>query len=166
MKGRLWIALGLCLAVASCVPSPETEAPAGPADTVSAPAADGPGASEAVGVLERYYDFINRGEYERAHTLWGGGGAASGQTAAEFRAGFANTDSVAVTIGSPGRIDPAAGSRYVEIAVEIRAVTKDGRRQRFTGSYVLRRSVVDGATAEQRAWRIHSAQIREVGSRP
>jgi len=54
------------------------------------------------------------------------------------------------------------GSRYVEIPVRITAVTTDGARQAFIGTYTLRRSVVDGATPEQRAWRIHSAKIRPV----
>ena len=54
----------------------------------------------------------------------------------------------------------AAGSRYVEIPVRITAVATDGGRRAFSGSYTLRRSVVDGATAEQRAWRIYSASIR------
>jgi len=30
------------------------------------------------------------------------------------------------------------------------------------GAYTLRRAVVDGAGAEQRAWRIASADLREV----
>ena len=57
-------------------------------------------------------------------------------------------------------IEGAAGSRYVEIPVRIAATLRDGSRESFSGHYVLRRSVVDGATAEQRAWRIYSAAIR------
>ncbi len=42
------------------------------------------------------------------------------------------------------------------------ATTKDGHVQHFEGHYVLRRSVVDGASAEQRAWHIHSADINKL----
>ena len=38
----------------------------------------------------------------------------------------------------------------------------DGRQQNYRGKYVLRRSMVDGATAEQRVWRIYSADIEKA----
>jgi hypothetical protein len=37
----------------------------------------------------------------------------------------------------------------------------DGARQHFQGTLTLRRSVVDGASAEQRRWHIYTADIRE-----
>jgi hypothetical protein len=58
-------------------------------------------------------------------------------------------------------MEGAAGSRYITIPVTIRAKLKNGKEQNFAGEYVLRRSVVDGATAEQRAWRIYSANINQ-----
>jgi len=74
---------------------------------------------------------------------------------------MARTASVRAEVGVPGEIGAAAGSRYVEIPVKIAATTTDGASQAFSGVYTLRRSVVDGATAEQRAWRIASAKVRE-----
>jgi hypothetical protein len=56
-------------------------------------------------------------------------------------------------------VEGAAGSRYVTIPVTVRAETTTGREQRFVGSYTLRHSVVDGATPDQRQWRIYSASI-------
>jgi len=120
---------------------------------------DSLGTEGAVAVIRDYYDAIDHGDYERAYRCWGNGGKASGQTFEEFRAGFANTASVAVEIGTPGRIEGAAGSRYIEIPVRITAHTRDGKEQRFDGSYALRRSVVEGSTPAQRRWHFHSAKI-------
>jgi hypothetical protein len=64
-----------------------------------------------------------------------------------------------VEIGEPGRVVGAAGSRFVEIPVVVRATTEDGVEQRYSGSYVLRRTVVDGSTAEQRRWHLYSAHL-------
>jgi len=128
-----------------------------PADTV-ARAPDS--ADDAGNVVRAYYRAINERRYGDAYRLWAAGGAASGKSLEAFRDGFARTASVDVTLGPPGPIEGAAGSRYLEIPVRIAAVTADGGRQAFVGTYTLRRSVVDGATPEQRAWRIHSAKIR------
>src|SRR3546814_19953437 len=62
----------------------------------------------------------------------------------------------------PGRVDPGAGQRYIQIPVGITATTSDGSVRRYAGTYTLHRTVVDGATAEQRAWRIASADLRAV----
>jgi hypothetical protein len=113
-------------------------------------------------VVRAYYDAIDRGDYARAYRLWGNDGAASRQTFEEFRGGFAETASVEVETGRPGRIEGAAGSRYIEIPVSIAAVKRDGTKQRFEGTYVLRRTVVDGATEEQRTWHLDSARINAV----
>jgi hypothetical protein len=123
---------------------------------------DGPDA--AIAVLEAYYAAIRDKDYARAYRYWSGAGSASGKSFDEFRNGFADTATVAIRTGTPGRIDPAAGSRYIEIPVEITAKTTDGKTQQFRGKYVLRRSVVDGATEEQQQWRINSAEITAVSS--
>jgi hypothetical protein len=65
-------------------------------------------------------------------------------------------------VSAPGAIDAAAGSRFITIPVAITATRSDGSVHRFDGTYTLRRAVVDGATAEQRAWRIASADLREL----
>jgi len=68
---------------------------------------------------------------------------------------------VLVSIDDRIAIEGAAGSQYATVPVTIGATLRDGRRQRFEGTYTLRRSVVDGATAEQRRWRIVKADLRE-----
>ena len=112
-----------------------------------------------VAVIQTYYAAINAHEFWQAYGLWGDNGAESGQTLREFTAGFKETESVAVKVGQPGRVEGAAGSRYVTIPVTISAITTGGQAQRFTGSYTLRRTVVDGATATQRRWQLFSADI-------
>jgi hypothetical protein len=117
------------------------------------------GADAATDVIRRYYAAINARDFRPAYALWSGGGEASGQTFEEFAAGFARTARAQVETGKPGRVEPAAGSRYVEVPVVVRAVTDSGTEQRFEGTYVLRRSVVDGASADERRWHIHSATL-------
>ncbi|MGQ4661229.1 hypothetical protein [Lysobacter sp. F6437] len=137
--------------------------PPAPSELPSTPVtSDGPGADEAVAVVRAYYDAINGGSYGRAYALWSDGGKASGQSPQQFADGFDDTAEVSVEVMPPGRIEPAAGSRYIEVPVALAATRDDGSVHRYVGAYTLRRAVVDGATAEQRAWRIASADIREV----
>ncbi|NLG61612.1 MAG: hypothetical protein GX539_05160, partial [Candidatus Cloacimonetes bacterium] len=118
-----------------------------------------PSPQEAAEVIRQYYAAIAAGDFARAYRLWSNNGGASGQTLQEFARGFAGTASVEADIGAPGDVEGAAGSVYVKVPVVVRAVTTDGERQRFEGTYTLRRSNVDGATEEQRAWRIYDADI-------
>lgn len=135
--------------------------PATPAAPPANPAPE-PAAAEAAAVVRSYYGSINAGQYPRAYGLWSDGGSASGQTAEQFAGGFSDTAKVTVSTGAPGRVEGAAGSRYVKVPVAIEAVHDDGTIRHYDGTYTLRRSVVDGATAEQRQWRISDADLREV----
>lgn len=121
-----------------------------------------PTAGDAAEVVRRYYGAIDARQYGQAYQLWAGGGGASGQSAASFADGFGETAGVTVQTGTPGQVEGAAGSRYVRVPVAIRAVDVDGSEHTYEGSYTLRRAVVDGATAEQREWRIDSADLHEV----
>jgi hypothetical protein len=111
--------------------------------------------------LQAYYDAIADREYMRAYYLWADSGRASNQTLQSFRDGFKTTGSTEVRIGN-GRLEGAAGSQYAEFPVVVEATTGQGTPQRFEGTYVLRRSVVDGASAAQRQWHIYSARIQQV----
>lgn len=143
------------------LPPRDTDAlPAPPAEPSQAPGE--PTTGDAVAVVRAYYAAIAAHQYPQARALWSGNGEASGQSAEQFAAGFADTASVSVEVGAPGRLGAAAGSRYVEVPVSVAATRSDGSVHRYAGAYTLRRAVVDGATAEQRAWRIASADLREV----
>ena len=113
-------------------------------------------------MVRDYYAAINAHDYTHAYALWSDGGRSSGQTPQQFADGFVDTTNVSVRTDAPGRIDAAAGSRYIEVPVTIDASQRDGSVRSYIGSYTLRRAVVDGASAEQRAWRIASAQLHEV----
>jgi len=116
----------------------------------------------AVDVVKKYYAAINAKEYETAYKLWSNDGEASNQTLDQFKKGFAETKSVEVTVTSNDLvIEGAAGSRYISIPVKIRSTMKNGKVQNFAGEYTLRRTVVDGATAEQMKWHIYSATIKK-----
>jgi hypothetical protein len=129
------------------------------------PAADPESAQAAAAVIDTYYRAIASRDYDRAYSLWAGDGP-SGQTREAFARGFAETASVTVATGTPSPIGAAAGSRYVEIPVTVTAKTTAGRTQRFTGTYTLRRSVVDGASAAQRTWHIYGASLKAAPRRP
>ncbi len=118
---------------------------------------------EAIQVIRDYYSAIARRDYEQAYLVWEGEGAASQQSFEQFRQGFVNTESTAVEVGEPGRVDGAAGSSYIEIPVSITATTTSGTQQQFRGSYALRRvNDVTGSTLEQRRWHFYSAKITPV----
>jgi hypothetical protein len=117
-------------------------------------------ASSPAAIVERYYDDIRAANYIAAYRRWSDDGRASRQTFDQFVSGFANTAEVTVTVREPVTIEGAAGSQYATVPVTVNAVTRDGKKQIFTGNYILRRAMVDGATPEQRRWRIYSAEIR------
>lgn len=119
-------------------------------------------ATGAVAWIQDYYRAIDERRYSDAYAHWEQGGRASGKSLDEFRRGFEQTARVEVTVGTPDRVEGAAGSRYVEVPVRIAARTRGGARQNYSGSYTLRLSVVDGATPEQRSWHIYSAAVRPL----
>lgn len=142
--------------------NPEAPVDETPAAEDAVVAEDEPGAPEAVAVVRDYYAAINARNYSRAYNLWSDGGRSAGQSPEQFANGFADTSGVSVEVLRTGTIGAAAGSRYIEVPVTLTTTHDDGTVQRFVGAYTLRRAVVDGATPEQRAWRIASADLREV----
>ncbi|MBS0480457.1 MAG: hypothetical protein JSR79_14310 [Proteobacteria bacterium] len=130
--------------------TPVTEAPFAP---------DSP--QGAANVVQTYYALIGAGKYADAWKLWGDGGKASGQSADAFAASFAGYSEYHANIGAPGREDAGAGQRYITIPVQPYARLKDGKAVYWTGSVVLHRTAdIDGATAEDKAWRIQSIDLK------
>ena len=121
-----------------------------------------PSAQEAIGVVRDYYAAINARNYAQAFALWSEGGRATGQSPQQFANGFARTNGVSLQVMPPGRIDAAAGARYIEVPVELSTTLDDGSQRKYVGMYTLRRSVVAGAGPDQLDWRIASADLREV----
>jgi hypothetical protein len=146
----------------TAVPSATT--PAAPPPTPAAPpperAEDSIG--DPVAIVRDYYSAIRAHDFLRAYRMWEASGQRNVRSYAQFASGFDSTETVDVKAGAPGRVEGAAGSRYVTVPVEIDSRLRDGTRQRFTGTYTLRRVVVPGASAAQRRWHLYAASIRQV----
>jgi hypothetical protein len=113
-----------------------------------------------VQLVRRYYAAIQAGKYDSAYSLWGQSGQASGKNRAAFSEGFAQTAEVRATVSDSVQLEGAAGSQYATVPVVVDATLRDGTRQHFQGTYILRRAMVDGATPEQRRWHIYSADLK------
>lgn len=137
---------------ASVVGASDDSAASAPSDSAIAPD----------DVVRAYYDAIDARDFARAYALWSDSGRASGKSLSEFSRGFDATASVTATIGAPGRIEGAAGSRYVEVPVELEARQRNGAVDRYRGTYTLRRAVVTGATVAQRTWHLYSAKLARI----
>lgn len=138
------------------VGEPAVPVPGARRPTTSLP--EGPFAADSgqagADVVQTYVALIAEGRVRQALELWEPGAAAP--TAASFeryREFHAN-------VGGPGRVEGAAGSRYVTVPVHFYGTLKSGGRFVEDGAITLRRSgEVDGATAEQKRWRIYSAEV-------
>lgn len=152
------------------VPVTEDNPEAGLGETLALPDGNNgavpvePTPADAASVLRQYFSALSARDHARAYGLWSDGGSASGATLDQFTARFAQATAIDAQVGEPGVIEGAAGSRYVELPVTLRITRRDGSVQAQAGRVVLRRAVVDGASAEQRAWRIASADIRDAAN--
>lgn len=120
------------------------------------------GVPGAVAVVRNYYAAINAGDFNRAYVQWSDGGRSSGQSPDQFANAFAQTAGITAEIGEPGQVQGTSRSRLIEVPVSVTSTRQDGDVRRYRGTYVLRQSVADGGDPEQRAWRIASADLREV----
>lgn len=119
----------------------------------------------AVQVVQNYYAAINRRDYRTAYQLWDQNGQASGQSLAQFRAGFARTRSVRVVAGPPTNANAGMSQRWIDVPVDVYATLKTGKRQHFKGTYTLHRVVQGvGAPPAQLSWHISSAKLSLVGN--
>jgi hypothetical protein len=141
--------------------TPQANASSSPKKSLAQSVQDGENSQQqAAQVIRHYYDAINQKDYERAYADWADNGTASQQSFEQFKQGFADTASVKVDIGEPGKINGAVGSLYLEIPITITATTVNGTTQHFTGSYTLKRiNDVPGSTPTQRMWHLYSAKI-------
>jgi len=151
--------------------APRVPAPVGRASTPnpatpSSTPVPGPARADSVGdpatIVRDYYAAIRAHDFLRAYRMWELSGQTGARSYAQFAAGFDSTESVDVRIGAAGLVEGAAGSRFVTVPVEIDSRLRNGTRQRFTGTYTLRRVEVPGASAAQRRWHLYAANIRQV----
>ncbi len=95
------------------------------------------------GLVQSYYNAINRHEYARAYGYWETPGAPNAVTPifADFVHGYANLTSVDVTTGTI-LSDAGAGNIWYQVPTVISARQTDGTIQRFSGCYLLHRANV------------------------
>ena len=113
-------------------------------------------------VVIDYYAAINARDYARAYALWSDNGAASGQSYEHFSGGYANTLSVKADVGEPVDEEGAAGSRFIQVPVELKASQRDGSERHYRGRFTLRAVMADGASEEQRRWHLASAEMQRL----
>lgn len=138
--------------------------PSAPVSNKPAPAtsANADSVGDPVAIVRDYYAAIRAHDFLRAYRMWETSGQRNVRSYAQFEAGFDSTETVDVKTGTPGRVEGAAGSRFVTVPTEIDSRLRNGTRQQFTGTYTLRRVVVPGASAAQRRWHLYAANIRQV----
>lgn len=121
----------------------------------------------AANVVQTYYALLGEGNYARARSLWEDGGKASGADPAAFAAQLGRYAEYHANVGAPGAEDAGAGQRYVTVPVQIYARLKEGGKPDYEiGSVTLHRvGDIDGATAEQKSWHIHSIELRPAPAR-
>lgn len=148
-------------ALPGATPSPLSSPSATPGEAT--PPDDGPeqGVEAAQRLVRRYYALIGSGRHAAAFQLWDDGGRAAGMSQAAFAQSFAKYARYDAAVGRPGRIEGAAGQRYVEVPVAVTGTLKDGGPFAMRGTVVLHRAgPIDGATPEQRRWRISRVDIK------
>ena len=180
------LAAAVCACLAACVPADDrataqaahasdqsaaavpTVAPATTAPSqepaTQAKAADRDQATPAAArqVVIDYYAAIDARDYAKAYALWSDNGAASGQSYEHFSGGYANTRSVKASVGEPFDEEGAAGSRYIQVPVELKALQQDGSERNYRGRFTLRALMADGASEEQRHWHLASAEMQRL----
>lgn len=114
---------------------------------------------DPLSTLNAYYGALDSGEFARAYTYWSDEGNATGQSFAEYVAGFANTASTSAIFGEP-QLQGAAGSAYATVPAVIISTQKDGSRQAFCGRYSLRRR--DASPFVLLGWSIDKADVNTV----
>ncbi|PVX27952.1 hypothetical protein [Sphingomonas pokkalii] len=125
-------------------------------------------AQGAANIVQTYYALIEARRYAEAWALWSDGGRASGGDAAQFAARFAPYSEYHANIGAPGQIEAGAGQRYVTVPVQIYARIKaSGKPFYQLGDVTLHRTGdIDGATPEQRQWRIRAIKFQGDPGKP
>jgi hypothetical protein len=117
------------LAVGDASPTASDTAELAPSPAVTGPAA----------TVMAAYAAINRKDYQTAYSL-GLGDPQPGETLQEYAAGYADTDSVAVTI---------TGVQGDTVEVSLDATQTDGTHQTFAGTYTVSGGQITGASIQQ-----------------
>ena len=122
-------------------------------------------AQGAADVVQRYYALIGEGKYRQAYALRDDA-TPEAESATAFAADFARFSEYHANVGAPGAIDPGAGQRFVTVPVQVYARLKQDKAPLYQiGTVTLHRTEVDGATADQRRWRIREIKLQAAPKR-
>ena len=137
LMSMVMVMVGAMTALAGAAPAAVAAVPAQGAPVVAGAPANDPSyfdnRSDAVSLLQSYFNAIDRREYARAYGYWEAGSQVGAFP--QFEAGFATTQAVVLTTGQVGG-DAGAGQRYFIVPVTLQSSTSGGS-QTFVGCYVL-----------------------------
>ena len=119
--------------------------------------------TDPAALIKSYYNAVNRKEYQRAYSYWetpGTSGTSAPPAYPQFVQGYADTASIALTLGKPNS-QGAAGSTFADVPTLIVARHTNGTNETFYGCYTVRKTNpgIDPNPASQ-LWRIYSASIK------
>ncbi|MFL6859873.1 MAG: hypothetical protein ACJ8EV_03525 [Sphingomicrobium sp.] len=140
--------------IAAPLPSVPPPAPTRTSDAEKSPEA-------AAKVLHAYFAAIAAKRYADAYRMWGNDGQAAGRSMKQFADSFARYRTYHGLVGSPGQIEGAAGSVYIQFPVKVTGMLAQGGGFVLEGPMTLRRvNDVAGSTTEQRRWHVESSGLR------
>lgn len=142
---------------------PEPGAPRPTTSLAEGPFAPGSGQA-AADVVQTFVALVEENRLRAALRLWDRGTA---PTEARLAARLARYRDLRANVGGPGRVEGAAGSRYVAVPIHVTARLKAGNRPVAGSGVVTLRRVgeVDGATAEQKRWHIYKVDLKPAQPR-
>lgn len=122
---------------------------------------DAKSAQGAGQVLQLFAGLLEQRKFAQARKLWSDGGRASGLTEAEFVTAYGKFAEIHSEVGTPGRLEGAAGSTYVDIPFRLYGTLVSGKTFNLVGPVTLRRvNDVPGSTDEQRRWHIYRSGLK------
>lgn len=163
--------LFVLLASAACSPSTDQQATSAVANNATAAidpdlrhaeSMNSPAARQAKAVAAHYFALIEAGDFGAARKLWAQDGAASGGSAKDLAAFYANYSSYAAVVGVPTDVHVTDGRQYVNVAIRTRAtIARSGKTIEQEGPLMLRRSIdPHAADGQERDWQIWGVDIR------
>ncbi len=112
-------------------------------------------------MLQSFGTLLAQRKFAEARKLWSDGGRASGLAEAEFIAAYDKYAEIHTEVGTPGRLEGAAGSSYVVIPFRVYGTLQSGKPFNLVGPVTLRRvNDVPGSTDEQRRWHIYRSGLK------
>ena len=140
----------------------EASVPAEPGDRTAAfeGTIDPKSALGAAQVLRLFGDLLEQRRFAQAYRLWSDDGRASGLSQAQFVAGYDKYAELHSEVGTPGHMEGAAGSSYVDIPFRLYGKLTSGGPFDLAGMVTLRRvNDVPGSSEEQRRWHIYKSDL-------